>query len=629
MSRMLPLAVIIIVLQTATAQPQFEERSRQAGLQFVHNGMLLMGGGAAAFDVDNDGDEDLYVTGGTEHDALFLNDGAGNFTNVSEQFGIVELTKNVVTTSVTTGDIDNDGLREIFVGTIGPVNTEGVWSKNLLLQFNAELNQFEDHAMDFGLKDKSFCMGGHFFDVNLDGFLDLYVLNYVEEPGVITEGSQVVGFDHHCGRNPLYINNGKQFFSDRSVIYGLINDGCTLAATSSDIDLDGDPDLLVANDFGRWVLPNALYQNDYPAPSFADISEASGMDAEMYGMGIAVGDYDEDLDPDFYITNIAANRFFENQGNKTFADLAPYLGLEDAYALGTALYTTGWGTFFADVNNDTYLDLFIANGFVASAIDRDGYRQEDHLLLGGQNHQFENVGAESGITFEGLSRGAVYADFNRDGKIDLLTVTNDILFPGPTNFLQYYENRSPDRNWIAFRLEGNLSNRDAFGAKVVLHHGWRKRIQEVSGGSSHASQHSSVVHFGLADLDQVDSVQVFWPGGNMETTYTPAINQVHRIVQRESAEERVSTEGIFLQQDMKIRFNPASQRVELDYQGYQFYECTLVVSDMIGRVIKRQELFFLPNQSQKVALSNFDTPILVVCIRGKDTVSAKKFVQVK
>lgn len=621
------LLCLYFIIQPATAQTLFQERAREAGLEFHHHEAYLMGGGAAAFDVDKDGDEDVYVTGGTGPDALFLNDGTGNFTNESIKYGIMQITRNYTTTSVTTGDIDNDGLREIFVGTVGHNNTEGIYLENLLLRLNPSTGKFENIASSAGLKDKSFCMGGHFFDANMDGLLDLYVINYVEESGYVNSGGQLVGFDHQCGRNRLYINNGGLFFSEWSSVYGLINDGCGLAATSSDIDGDGDPDLLIANDFGEWIAPNALFQNNYPIASFTDISRHSGMDARMYGMGIAIGDYDEDLDMDYYITNIGRNHFYENQGNQSFYNIAANLHVEDTYAVDGETLTTGWGSFFADINNDTYLDLFVANGFVHSSLAIDGIRQQDRLFISNANYEFTEQSQQSGINFDGLSRGAIYADFNQDGKLDILTVTNHILTPGTVNFLQYYENQSADQNWVSFRLEGRAANRDTYGAKVLLYSNWRTFLREVTGGASHASQSSSILHFGLADITEVDSAQVFWPGGQPETIINPGINQVHHILQKVALEANDDEIPNFVTNKVDIDFEPATNVLTITHLGWQPYKADLLVTDIMGRVVIQKDLALAPNQAWKITLPVPTHPTLFLSLKDKNGVKSKKIIK--
>ncbi len=628
MIKYLPVIAAFFWLQSAQSQPQFTERSVAAGLSFIYEEMLLMGGGAAAFDFDNDGDEDLYVVGGGRHDVMFENDGTGNFTDVSEKYGISVLTKNSFTTSVTTGDIDNDGRREIFVGTVGPVGSASGFDRNLLLQFDSVSQQYKNIATQAGLYDASFCMGGHFFDVNHDGLLDLYVMNYVEKPGLITVDGELIAFDHECGRNRLYINTGKDFFTESASVYSLINDGCTLAATTSDIDMDGDADLLIANDFGKWLQPNELHKNNYPQASFTDVSATSKMNAQMYAMGIAAGDYDEDGDFDYYFTNIAQNQFFENNGNGTFTNKAPQLGLEDTYATDPAKYTTGWGTFFEDLNNDSYLDLFVANGYVNSAIDRDGLRQTDRLFLGNAAHTFDDRTVECGLFFEGLSRGAITADFNQDGKPDILTVTNDILFPGPVNFLQFYENISTDsNNWITFRLEGRKSNRDAYGAKVLLFSGGRKWLREVSGGSSHASQNSSEVHFGLGSLTKADSVQVFWPGAKMETFYQPAVREFHQIRQSEIREDVIAG-PVVSENGFEIIFNPVTEEITIHYAGQQLRQVELLASDVMGRAFLQRN-FLITNGQEKVFPVGNTGHFFFVSLKTREGVISRKFVRFK
>ncbi len=520
-------------------QVQFRERAVEAGLAFTYGEVQLMGGGAAAFDYDLDGDEDLYVTGGSYPDALFRNDGTGNFTNVAAEVGIADITRSVQTTSVVTGDLDNDGRREIFVGTVGPAGVDDVFLPNLLLRFDPAAGKYVDVAELLGLRQSSFCLGAQLADFNQDGLLDLYVLNYVEAAAVTTSGGQLTGFDHECGRN-------------------------------------------------------ALYRNDFPRAAFEDQSKVSGFDQAMYGMGIALGDYDGDLDLDYYVTNIGGNRFYENDGHGGFRERAAELGVADTFSNDPTYLSTGWGTFFADVDNDSYPDLFVANGFVNSSLDADGIHQPDRLFLGGADHHFREAAVESGIDFEGLSRGAVHADFNGDGRLDIVTVTNDILLPGHTNFIQYYENRSSGSNhWASFRLEGQRANRDGVGAWAILHAGGRKFLRESSSGGSHASQSSGWIHFGLGEIGTLDSVEVYWPGGQRESYADLAVDQRHYLQQRYS--RTIPTTTPQSQGDsLTLSFNAPEQVVEVAYLGDRFQPATLLVSDILGRVLARQE-FLLAN----------------------------------
>ncbi|MDF1694668.1 MAG: FG-GAP-like repeat-containing protein [Saprospiraceae bacterium] len=599
------------------SQVVFQEVSSLNGLDFDFVESLKMGGGAASFDFDNDGDEDIYVVGGMSSDGLFQNDGAGNFTNISAITKIQEVTSNIMTTSVVTGDINNDGYREIFVGTIGTSNSLfDNLQPNLLLQYNPATGLYSNIAQSALLEDASFCMGAHFFDSNQDGYLDLYISNYVKEPSLIVEGSTVVGFDHICHPNKLFINTGNGTFIDRSSFFNLEQIGCTLAATSSDLDGDNDPDLIVANDFGKWITPNQLFQNEGASAPFNNISESSNTNAKMYGMGIGVGDFDEDLDMDFYVTNIGENFFFMNEGDMLFSNIAPDLGIQNS-TTPNGYNTTGWGAILEDFNNDSYIDIFVSNGYVYSAVDIDDEEQMDELYLGSSDLTFDPIGAASGITNLAPSRGALYGDWNKDGLLDIITIINEDLFGTGQNSIAYYENQSQQFNWVGFKLKGITSNFDAYGAKAYLHAADRTFLRELRGGDSHASQNSSLLHFGLHTIDQIDSLVVIWPSG-MQNTYTELeINQYHSLTEKTPT----STFENQSLNEVTIFPNPADQYLTVQSSTYNTSRLDLLLINSTGKLVLKTHI---KNPYKKIDISHLTSGIYtLVCTSASHTSTHK------
>lgn len=517
-----------LLLAVQISAQTFVESSAEVGLSHRFQPSNRISGGLAVFDFDNDGDDDLYVPGGRNGDALFVNDGSGNFTELGEQYGIRQLTDSVVTISVVTGDIDNDGIREIFVGTYTGRDSVTFRAPNLLLKYDPASGTYRDIAHEAGLLDSSYAAGAIFFDANLDGWLDLYVTNYIETSGFLRDSNGVVnGFAHDCGPDHFYLNNGDGTFTDATDLLGGGNEGCGLAALASDTDNDGDQDLLLINDFGQWIQPDALYRNDFPDNALRNDEATQDFATRHYGMGIAAGDVNGDLLMDYYVTNIGTNAFLVNEGNNRFRRQEGAYRIKDEFtAFGR--FTTGWGTFFADLNNDTYLDLFVGNGFVNSGVDVDDVNQSDKVFRGLASERFFDATPESGIIDTLTTRGAVYADLNGDGKLDVLVLT--LAFPADPVNVRYYRNTTEDSgHYIAFRLSSAADNRDAYGSKVTLYAGGRAFVRELSAGGSHASQSTSLLHFGLGSIGAVDSVSVRWPSGRVGWLYGPAINQVHDI----------------------------------------------------------------------------------------------------
>jgi hypothetical protein len=506
----------------------FVEVSENVGIECSYVASNLMGGGLAWFDYNNDSLIDLYITCGPDMDRLYRNNGDGTFTDKSFSANIAE-TDNRNTTGVVTGDIDNDGHREIFVTTWNS-GLSAALQKNFLFYNNGD-GSFTEIGVSAGLTEEKLTMAATFIDVNLDGFLDLVTGNYIDEPAVIYDDqNNPIGFAHDCYTDDLYLNNGDLTFTLANDLYGAENVGCTLAILGSDYDRDGDQDLMCANDFGDWVMPNTLLQNNYPDSSWTDVSGITGAGIQVYGMGLAHGDYDEDGDMDYYCTNLGRNVLLNNVEKSSFADSTEYCQVESENFLGGL--AVGWGTFFFDYDNDSYLDLFVSNGKIESVswLPNSSF-QLNQLFHGSATGVFEDVTDNELEENDMKSRGCAYADFNQDGALDFGVVNSHNLFNASNDAFTLYENQLDAGNYIAFQLQGVSCNADAFGALIELHAGNRVFIKEVVCGSSYASQNSSVAHFGLGAIEQVDSAIVYWPKKSAETFNNLQHNQLNYLVQ--------------------------------------------------------------------------------------------------
>jgi hypothetical protein len=475
-----------------------------------------MGGGIAVLDYNLDGFEDLYFTGGKNGDELYKNSGNGSFIRVSNYAGL-RLTRFRNTMCVSVGDINNDGLRDLFVGTIR--------NERSLLYLNEGNGKFREISTEAGINDLGWAMSATFADVNLDGWLDLYVANYVKKDGVLLDDDRnVIGFDHDCFPNKLYLNNGDNTFQEVSSQLGTDNAGCALAVVSSDMDQDHYPDLYIANDFGEWVIPNSFLNNQYPQQSFLDESHNTGLNAAIYGMGIAVGDYDRNGMPDYYVTNLGKNVLYQNLGDNTFVDVAQEAGVDNTW-FGD-VFSTGWGTVFFDYDQDGHEDLFVSNGYIPSASFIDNTENDPNKLyrnLG--DGTFEDVSDSYGMDSDLIGRGAVAGDLDNDGDLDLIVATNGESDEAG-NVLIYENDIQTSGNWLKIKLEGEFCNRDGLGSVVQLYSGTEIFYRELIGGSSHASQNSSILHFGLGAIDQIDSVMITWPGGTSQNYQDLNVNRL-------------------------------------------------------------------------------------------------------
>jgi hypothetical protein len=522
--------LFLMVNSSVLSAQVLEEAAADVGVNILANHFSDMGGGGAFFDYDGDGFEDLYITGGRDLDRLYRNNGNGTFTDVTLEAGL-GITGSFYTHAVIAGDIDNDGFRDIFVTTWGTNISPAFLRRNLLFKNNGD-GTFTEIGEAANVLVKSRSAAATFVDYNQDGFLDICVVNYVSAfDFIIDEDNEVIGYAHDCFENQFYINNGNGlFFVDMGVEIGLSDEGCALAVASTDYDQDGDTDVYVANDFGQWIIPNALFSNDNMG-GFSSVGEASGAGIGLYGMGIAVGDYDLDQDIDFYVTNIGRNVLLNNDGTGQYVDTTTFAGVENTFGpFGN--FTTSWGAAFIDYDDNMYPDLFVANGYIPSAdFLPTSVDDPSKLYYNNGDGTFTDVSDMEGFNDQVRNRGLAACDFDQDGDLDIFmgTINGHPNLFSATRF--YRNNLDNNHHWLQVKLTGVTTNRDAIGSRLRLHVGGEVLLREVSGGSSHASQHSIIQHFGLAEHTQIDSLEIFWLGGERQVIHYVEPNQILHVTQ--------------------------------------------------------------------------------------------------
>jgi hypothetical protein len=345
-------------------------------------------------------------------------------------------------------------------------------------------------------------------DYDQDGYLDLYVANWACSP--------------RCPRpmwgdsDRLYHSNGDGTFEDVTHLLGGATNGAGFVATFVDYDNDGDPDIYLVNDEFINDIGNVLWRNDGPGCSghcFTNVSEESGTDTKVMGMGLATADYDADGDLDFYFSNAGPMTLLRNEGDGSFANLAAAAGVEHP--------AVAWGSLFFDYNNDGWLDLYLA---VMEGLEGD---TAANLLYENQGDgTFTNLGRDYGAADPRPTTGVAYADYDQDGRVDLVIGNYD-------DGYRLYRNESAaaeSNNWLAVKLIGDGHvNRDAVGARVtVTDKNGRSQMQELKNGSSLGAGNSLLLHFGLGDA-QVDQVIVNWPDGSIQELGRLKANQQHTI----------------------------------------------------------------------------------------------------
>ena len=484
---------------------QFTNVNTEAGITHQHFTETLMGGGALFIDYNNDGWQDLYLTGGRNPDKLYQNNSDGTFTDVSEGSFVEFYTKDTYTFGVSAGDIDNDGCEDIFVASFKKDE------RGILLKNNCD-GTFTNITRSAGIEEMSGSTHGIFFDYNNDNFLDLYVINYIDEFDFIhDQNGIIVDIDHSCLENHFYINNGDETFTEVAREYGLDDDGCGLAIQATDYDQDGDQDIYIANDHGYFVNPNILYENQYPADVFEKYVDR-GLNVAFYAMGIASSDYDNDGDFDYYVTNLGDNAFLINEEG-TYVDRAIDFGMENGVYEDDS-FITGWGTNFFDADLDGDEDLFVSNGYIPTGYFGITTRFEDYnkFYLNNSGESFSDITDEWGLTNDYVNRGSAVGDYDNDGDLDLVVVTTG---NSDQKTILYRNDQTTAHNFFNIILEGAV-NPDAYGAVAKVYSQDKTWLREKYSGSSHASQSSGVLNIGLGEVGSIDSVEIFWRGGGKQ-----------------------------------------------------------------------------------------------------------------
>lgn len=493
----------------------------------------VIGCGCAFLDYDNDGWMDIFILSDSRIEGdppgatnrLYKNNRDGTFTEVTEKAG---LRKAGWASSVCVGDYNNDGYEDLFVTYFG---------QNVLYRNNGD-GTFTDVTAQAGLRDAHTRWGAgcSFVDYNRDGFLDLFVSNYVQfelknipKPGSASN-CYWKGVPVNCGPrglppgvHSLYRNNGDGTFTDVSRRAGISAAGRSYGMTvaAADLDEDGWPDIYVACD----SMPSLLFMNNHDG-TFREEGLARGValnqdGIEQAGMGVGVGDYDLDGHLDLFKTNFAddTNVLYHNDGKGDFEDVtnAAHLGVETHYIC--------WGTGIVDLDNDGYPDIFVVAGSVYPGLERKLPQYPNKcprmIFRSLGNGTFEELIAEAGPAIAALhsSRGCAFGDFDNDGDLDILIVNRD----EPPSLLR--NDLTGKHHWLKVHLIGVKSNRSAIGARVLVHYGRKTQAQTVLSQSSFYSANDPRLHFGLGAETTAD-VQVFWPNGLKERFKAIAANQL-------------------------------------------------------------------------------------------------------
>jgi enediyne biosynthesis protein E4 len=498
-----------------------------------------MGGGCAFFDYDNDGWLDIFILGGRTLESvppdasnrLYKNNRDGTFKDVTREAGLWDAGWAV---GVCVGDYNNDGFEDLFVTYYG---------QNKLYRNNGN-GTFTDvtqksHLTHDGIR---FGAGCTFIDYNRDGFLDLFVSNYVDidmanalKPSLNTLNCNYEGVPVACGpkglkapQHYLYKNNGDGTFTDVSKESGIaaIKSSYGLTAVAFDADEDGWTDIFVACDTTQSLLLLNNHDGTFREEGLMRGVAISPDGQEMAGMGIGIGDFDLDGHLDIIKTHFQLQPagLYRGDGKGNFDDVAQQAGLA-----GERTYVS-WGTDLVDLDNDGFPDIFWVTGNVYAEVERINpkfpYKGPRVLFRNRGDGSFVRLGNEAGpaISARYVSRGCAFGDFDNDGDLDIVIMNQH---DAPS----LLRNDSPKENhWIKVRLEGTKSNRSAIGARVIAHYGGKTQARTVLSQASYMSSNDPRLHFGLGAETKAD-IEVIWPSGMVEKYPAQPGNRLITIVE--------------------------------------------------------------------------------------------------
>lgn len=508
-------------------QDYFQEIGQAIGLDFVHtigdehldNIIESVGGGAAFLDYDKDGFIDIYVCNGTwekefSHgeqpkvpptNRLYRNLGNGTYADVTRKAGVDDGGYGM---GVTVGDFNNDGFPDIFVSNYGP---------NVLYRNNKN-GTFTDVTEKSDVAGGDACsVGAVWFDYDNDGWLDLYVSNYLTFDPEYKYFYAPDGFPppmaYDSQADVLYHNRGNGEFEEVTQAMGIADvDGRAMGVGAADVDEDGWVDIFVANDHSL----NYLWHNNQ-GKGFIEIGTKSGTAFSQGGeatvsMAVDFADFNGDGRLDLFVSDDSYCSLYRNEGNGIFTDIANPSGISTQ-----AAQFVGWSSSFLDFDHDGDVDIFKTNGALKHL-----YGQEDQLFENDGNEKFTDISLELGEYFhkEYVGRGACIGDYDNDGDLDIFIVNlND-----QCRFLR--NNKGNEKNWITLSLQGSKSNRDAIGARIKVTAGGKTQSSQKRSTSGYLSQNDPRIHFGLADAAQVEKIEVIWPSGKAQLIENVQANQI-------------------------------------------------------------------------------------------------------
>jgi hypothetical protein len=541
----------------------FTDVTNAAGVNYTHGYnsanptyAMKFAGGVAAGDFDADGDIDLYcIRGDIGANLLFRNNGDGTFTNIAAEKGVSM--NGALANAPLFGDFNGDRRLDLYVGGVSG-------QRHTLFRHDTD-GIFRDVTVDAGLNWTQLVSSAAYADPDEDGDLDLFLTHWG-----LGQGS----YGHYWRNTPA-----PAFWysmQDTSVGFDVIGDDLqvfTFTPNWSDIDNDGDLDLLLTSDEGN----SEIWRNDGSA-TFTNITDRDVI-TDTNGMGAAVGDYDNDGDMDWFVTSIMdvppqtyrnGNRLYRNEGGGVFSDATDIGGVRSG---GFA-----WGASFQDFDNDGNLDIFHVNGWPVANYMNDPAR----LFMSNGDGTFTEMSAAYGLVHTAMGRGIVCFDYDRDGDIDIFIACNS----GPSSLFRNEGGNT--NNWITITLKDNPPNWQATGARIYVELPSGTQMREIRAGSNYVSQDPVEAHFGLGNATSITELTIVWPDGTTHVYNDYPVNlfvtiEKSGITDVSLPETDSLPSGIML---VGAAPNPMRSSTEIRYRVPTAAEVRIRIFDAAGRAVR-------------------------------------------
>ncbi len=547
-------------------------------LNYFNYPYMYMGGGVAVGDFNNDKLVDIYFTGNTVKNELYINQGKLNFKNVTKNSKTA--LPNLWCNGVTTVDINNDGLLDIYISVSGK---EKPYGNKLLVNYGNDKNGvpiFKEEAKKYGIDDSGHSTQSVFFDYDNDGDLDLYVINYpitnFKAPSFLY--AEAIKHPNMETSSHLYRNNGDLTFTDVTKESGLLSFGLSIGVSVSDLDNDGYKDIYVSNDFSS---PDFIYFNNGDG-TFTEKSKEVTQQTSFYGMGTDIADFNNDglfdiaeldmspsthkrskenmasmnpakfqniidlgLHHQYMYNSLQLNRGFQKNSLPFFSNIAAFAGTKST--------DWSWGILFADFNNNGHKDIIVSNGIKRDINNNDFFKQLDnknssyfknskdkktpslkllkeipseplknYIFKNNGDLTFTNKSEDWGLNNKTFSNGLAYADFDNDGDLDI--VINNI-----DEEVSFYENKSNSKensNYLKINFKGIEQNKLGIGNTVKIYKDDKLQITELMLTRGYQSSVAPELHFGVGNYTELDSLVVQWTDGKTQLLTNVKTNQL-------------------------------------------------------------------------------------------------------